>query len=157
MSGREDLCLRCEGDLIQITDTLLSCDTCGQMRKMSIARKNWWIIGKCSEPYLEHEHGEPVVNIFFPDEPAPLWKHRRAKKICGTCVVLPECRKEAIENDELYGIWGGLTRRERLLVTLEPDRPEKYCDHCGMNYLLKGIQRKNFNFCSDECRRGFFS
>ena len=38
---------------------------------------------------------------------------RAAKVICRQCEVRAECLREAIDNDEAFGIWGGLTEYER--------------------------------------------
>jgi WhiB family redox-sensing transcriptional regulator len=37
-----------------------------------------------------------------------------AKAICARCPVTQSCLDYALEHDEPYGVWGGLTRRERL-------------------------------------------
>jgi WhiB family redox-sensing transcriptional regulator len=37
----------------------------------------------------------------------------RAKAICAACPVQLECRRWALENDERFGIWGGLDEDER--------------------------------------------
>jgi WhiB family redox-sensing transcriptional regulator len=36
-----------------------------------------------------------------------------AKKICRGCEVRAECLDYALANDERFGIWGGLSERER--------------------------------------------
>ncbi|WP_431999486.1 WhiB family transcriptional regulator [Streptomyces sioyaensis] len=36
-----------------------------------------------------------------------------ARRICHQCVVREECLEFALRNNERYGIWGGLTQRER--------------------------------------------
>lgn len=36
-----------------------------------------------------------------------------AKEICGTCPVQDECREYALDNDEKFGIWGGLSEKQR--------------------------------------------
>ena len=36
------------------------------------------------------------------------------KSICGKCPVQLECLEYAMENDEEFGIWGGLTRKQRI-------------------------------------------
>ena len=38
---------------------------------------------------------------------------REAKKICVGCEVRAECLEYALEHDERFGIWGGLSERER--------------------------------------------
>lgn len=40
-------------------------------------------------------------------------KEDRAKAVCETCPVLDTCRTFALESEELYGVWGGLTEAER--------------------------------------------
>ena len=38
---------------------------------------------------------------------------RDAKKVCTECEVKVECLEYALANDERFGIWGGLSERER--------------------------------------------
>ena len=38
---------------------------------------------------------------------------REAKRICTGCPVRDECLEYALANDERFGIWGGLSERER--------------------------------------------
>lgn len=38
---------------------------------------------------------------------------RQAKEVCGRCAVKLQCLKLANDNDEAFGIWGGLTPKER--------------------------------------------
>ena len=38
---------------------------------------------------------------------------REAKRICQACPVQDECLEFALANDERFGIWGGLSERER--------------------------------------------
>jgi len=47
---------------------------------------------------------------FFPEKGGST---REAKKICGQCEVSAECLEYALQNDERFGIWGGLSERER--------------------------------------------
>jgi len=47
---------------------------------------------------------------FFPEKGGST---RDAKKICTTCEVKSECLQYALQNDERFGIWGGLSERER--------------------------------------------
>ncbi|QIY95865.2 WhiB family transcriptional regulator [Streptomyces sp. S1D4-11] len=36
-----------------------------------------------------------------------------ARELCAGCGHLDACRVYGLENPELYGVWGGTTRRER--------------------------------------------
>ena len=47
---------------------------------------------------------------FFPEKGGST---RDAKRICTSCDVRAECLDYALENDERFGIWGGLSERER--------------------------------------------
>jgi WhiB family redox-sensing transcriptional regulator len=47
---------------------------------------------------------------FFPEKGGST---RDAKKICSGCEVRSECLEYALANDERFGIWGGLSERER--------------------------------------------
>ena len=38
---------------------------------------------------------------------------REAKKACTGCEARAECLEYALEHDERFGIWGGLSERER--------------------------------------------
>lgn len=39
-----------------------------------------------------------------------------AKKLCLDCPYISDCLEFALKNNELYGIWGGLTYQERRVV-----------------------------------------
>jgi len=47
---------------------------------------------------------------FFPEKGGST---RDAKKICSSCEVRTQCLEYALQNDERFGIWGGLSERER--------------------------------------------
>ena len=38
---------------------------------------------------------------------------RDAKRVCAQCEVREQCLKWAIDHDERFGIWGGMSERER--------------------------------------------
>ncbi|KAA9162384.1 WhiB family transcriptional regulator [Amycolatopsis acidicola] len=79
----------------------------------------------------ETELGE-FTDLFDPEEP-PEWQDRalcaqtdpeaffpekggstrEAKRICQGCEVKGECLEYALAHDERFGIWGGLSERER--------------------------------------------
>ena len=37
----------------------------------------------------------------------------RAKQLCAGCPVRTECLSEALDNEIEWGVWGGMTERER--------------------------------------------
>src|SRR5688572_31549703 len=49
-------------------------------------------------------------DLFFPERGAST---REAKEVCRGCVVREDCLEFAITNGEKFGIWGGLSERER--------------------------------------------
>lgn len=45
-----------------------------------------------------------------------------AKTVCKTCPVLAQCLAEALDNRTEFGVWGGMTERERrALLRRRPD------------------------------------
>jgi WhiB family transcriptional regulator, redox-sensing transcriptional regulator len=53
---------------------------------------------------------ETDPEAFFPEKGGST---REAKKICTGCQVRSECLEYALAKDERFGIWGGLSERER--------------------------------------------
>ncbi|MCR8670415.1 WhiB family transcriptional regulator [Agrococcus sp. HG114] len=53
---------------------------------------------------------ETDPEAFFPEKGGST---RDAKRICESCEVRAECLEYALQNDERFGIWGGLSERER--------------------------------------------
>lgn len=53
---------------------------------------------------------ETDPEAFFPEKGGST---RDAKRICESCEVREQCLEYALKNDERFGIWGGLSERER--------------------------------------------
>lgn len=70
------------------------------------------------------------VTLFFPGKDGEVggWskeenaKAAEAKEICFRCTVSGECLNYAITYEESFGIWGGMTTRERNKLRREQDR-----------------------------------
>lgn len=62
---------------------------------------NWQARGLCAQTDPE---------AFFPDKGGST---REAKRVCQRCPVRGECLEYALANDERFGVWGGLSERER--------------------------------------------
>ncbi len=52
-------------------------------------------------------------DLFFPKDNAEI---KAAKLICQACAVREECLEYSLETGQKFGIWGGLTERERRRV-----------------------------------------
>lgn len=54
--------------------------------------------------------------------PAREIRESHAKRICGSCPVLEQCRAYALAVHEPYGVWGGLSESERDDIVRTKDR-----------------------------------
>lgn len=75
------------------------------------------------EPPPEPVGGEPCryegnEELFFSTNPED---QEQARDMCYQCPILVECLSYSVRNQEPYGVWGGLTERQRrkLLRTME--------------------------------------
>jgi len=53
---------------------------------------------------------EADPEAFFPEKGGST---RDAKKVCASCFVRSDCLAYALEQDERFGVWGGLSERQR--------------------------------------------
>ena len=53
---------------------------------------------------------ETDPEAFFPEKGGST---RDAKRVCRVCPVRAECLQYALDHDERFGIWGGMSERER--------------------------------------------
>lgn len=65
-------------------------------------RESWQALGLCREVDPE---------LFFPEKGCNTVDD--ARRICGGCDVRQECLSYALDNNERFGVWGGMTERER--------------------------------------------
>lgn len=66
---------------------------------------------------------ETDPDSFFPDKGE---SSRPAKRVCAACEVRTECLQYALDHGERYGVWGGLSERERRVLARQP-RPVGRC------------------------------
>lgn len=69
-----------------------------------IESPQWHENAECAKPI----HKDIAVN-FFANKPA---QQLQAKKLCFECPVRADCSKWALENKQIWGIWGGLTPKQ---------------------------------------------
>lgn len=75
-----------------------------EMATKSFSKKpdlSWQEGGKCSKADPE---------TFFPERGGST---KEAKKVCVGCTVKERCLKYALESNEQFGVWGGLSELER--------------------------------------------
>lgn len=78
------------------------------MRKLVIDTDDWVVAAECrgaSELFFAPDIMESKVDRKR--------REAQAKKVCQRCAVRVECLTEAVASRERFGIWGGLTERER--------------------------------------------
>ena len=69
---------------------------------------DWFDDGLCAQTDPE---------VFFPEKGGST---RDAKQVCMACPIQPECREYALKNEELFGVWGGLSPIERRRIRNAP-------------------------------------
>ena len=90
---------------------------------MGVIRPNTFIRGEFVSEELLPPESDPALSwqenalcaqtdpeAFFPEKGGST---REAKKVCQSCDVKADCLEYALANDERFGIWGGLSERER--------------------------------------------
>ena len=101
-----------------ITDTLTLVGPMPSVEPIGIdlLREPLGIVESLGEPAEEPDWQERALcaqtdpEAFFPEKGGST---REAKRICSGCDVRAECLEYALAHDERFGIWGGLSERER--------------------------------------------
>lgn len=89
-------------------------------RVQEMAALDWQQFGAC--------RSEDASLFFSPETEGREDKQVRlekAKRICGRCIVREFCRAYALENEEEFGVWGGLSEGERKELIAHRRRGEK--------------------------------
>ncbi|MEU4145751.1 WhiB family transcriptional regulator [Streptomyces parvulus] len=73
-----------------------------QMETMATPDLDWQEEALCAQTGAE---------FFFPEPGSSV---RDAKRICALCPIRTACLDFALSNDERFGVWGGLSEKERL-------------------------------------------
>ncbi len=75
----------------------------------------WTVLGTDEDWRQDALCAETDPEAFFPEKGGST---REAKRVCSGCSVRAECLESALANDERFGIWGGLSERERRRLRL---------------------------------------
>ncbi len=83
---------------------------------------------------------------FFPDKGGST---REAKRVCRSCEVRAECLEYALEHDERFGIWGGMSERERRRLK----RQASCASVLAAGGRPSGRAAEEYSLCADELHR----
>jgi WhiB family transcriptional regulator, redox-sensing transcriptional regulator len=96
-------------------DDVSAFDTLAPAEELPLA--GWGDTDAGEEPWrLDALCAETDPEAFFPEKGGST---REAKRVCTGCTVRAECLEFALANDERFGIWGGLSERERRRLRLQ--------------------------------------
>jgi WhiB family redox-sensing transcriptional regulator len=82
-------------------DIGLLSDATSSLAEMVVGDADWQERALCAQTDPE---------AFFPEKGGTT---REAKQICLGCEVKAECLAAALDGDERFGVWGGMSERER--------------------------------------------
>lgn len=86
------------------TAAAVSTDSIGEVPGWYPGDSDWRLSALCAQTDPE---------VFYPEKSG---SSRAAKRICTGCDVIAECLAYALQNGERFGVWGGLSERERRKV-----------------------------------------
>lgn len=84
---------------------------------------------------------------FFPEKGGTT---RDAKRVCQSCPVRTDCLDYALEHQERFGIWGGLSERERRRLTKTIGLPRGTCELSDCELLVPAARGPRSKYCSTE-------
>lgn len=85
--------------------------------RLAVRPGDWRDLALCAE--IDPE-------LFFPEKGE---SSGPAKRVCAGCEVRAECLQYALDHGERFGVWGGLSERERRELGRRPN-PVRHCpDH----------------------------
>lgn len=88
------------------------------LARLTVQSDDWRDLALCAQT-------DP--DSFFPgkgESPRP------AKRVCAACEVRTECLQYALDRGERFGVWGGLSERERRVLARQPS-PVRHCPAHG--------------------------
>lgn len=74
------------------------------MKEIAYKNTDWQAEAEC--------RSDVDPELFFPDRSTRI-ATEMAREVCNRCVVKDKCLEYALDNNEPFGIWGGLNEEER--------------------------------------------
>jgi len=84
-------------------------------KAMAEIAETWTLVSKNFD-WQDEANCVGLGDLFFFDRGSPAKKIETARGICKACKVSKQCLKFALDNRFEYGIWGGKTPKERMLM-----------------------------------------
>lgn len=66
---------------------------------------------------------------------------RQAAVICRHCPVVLQCRADALDNRVEFGVWGGLTERQRRALLRDHPEVTSWADHYAAQIVAQQARR----------------
>lgn len=66
-------------------------------------------------------------------------EQRKAAVVCRHCPVMDQCRADALDNRVEFGVWGGLTERQRRALLRKNPEVENWANYLAEGGDLNGI------------------
>lgn len=73
-------------------------------------RRSEWFVWLPPDWYADALCAQVDPAPFYPEDGGSI---RPAKQVCAMCPVRDQCRAYALENDEQWGVWGGMSESDR--------------------------------------------
>jgi WhiB family redox-sensing transcriptional regulator len=105
---------------MNIADHIEALTTLRNDLERQLDRPTWMELAECRG--LDAELFYPTSALPAPHRPGSERLSRRATAICRRCEVQAECLTYAINNEERFGIWGGVTPRDRMTLERKANR-----------------------------------
>jgi WhiB family redox-sensing transcriptional regulator len=86
----------------------------------AVYREDWTVQAKC----------RGMADALFPEAS----DQKRARQLCAGCPVRFECLAEALDHRIEWGVWGGMTERERRVLL------KQHADVVSWSSVLRGQQ-----------------
>jgi len=72
----------------------------------------WKLVNKTFE-WTDSAACKGMTEMFFPEKGDADGLVNKAKAVCATCKVKDDCLQFALDNSFQYGVWGGMSTRQR--------------------------------------------
>jgi len=83
---------------------------------------NEWKLTNQQFEWMDEAACKGMTDMFFPEQGDSDGTVAKAKLVCSTCIVKDDCLQFAVDNSFIYGIWGGMSARQRKTYKAEQRR-----------------------------------